>query len=98
MAVPAARLERRAKFAKRCRFPTRPTRPKRARSSASPDAVGRSRLCLPCRKGGVTAGETRQAIEATFRIERAKLTAGLALVRNIDLAEELARPRWSPRV
>src|SRR5580698_3440156 len=44
------------------------------------------------RKRGVTAGETHQAIEATFRIERARLIAGLArLVRNVDLAEELAQ-------
>ena len=51
--------------------------------------------CLACglgRKCGVTAGETHQAIEATFRIERARLIAGLArIVRNIDLAEELAQ-------
>ncbi len=40
----------------------------------------------------MTAGETHQAIEATFRIERARLIAGLArLVRNIDRAEELAQ-------
>jgi RNA polymerase sigma factor (sigma-70 family) len=40
----------------------------------------------------VTAGETHQAIEATFRIERARLVAGLArVVRNVDLAEELAQ-------
>jgi len=38
------------------------------------------------------AGETRQAIEAVFRIERARLIAGLArLVRNVDRAEELAQ-------
>ncbi|MEO8926481.1 MAG: RNA polymerase sigma factor [Caulobacteraceae bacterium] len=37
-------------------------------------------------------GETHRAIEATFRIERARLIAGLArLVRNIDRAEELAQ-------
>ncbi|HEY8550656.1 MAG TPA: sigma-70 family RNA polymerase sigma factor [Vicinamibacterales bacterium] len=37
------------------------------------------------------AGETHAAIEATFRIERARLVAGLArLVRQVDLAEELA--------
>jgi RNA polymerase sigma factor (sigma-70 family) len=37
-------------------------------------------------------GETRQAIEATFRIERARLIAGLArMVRSIDRAEELAQ-------
>ncbi len=38
------------------------------------------------------AGETRQAIEAVFRIEQARLIAGLArLVRDIDRAEELAQ-------
>jgi RNA polymerase sigma factor (sigma-70 family) len=43
-------------------------------------------------KGRVTAGETHRAIEATFRIERARLIAGLArMVRNIDRAEELAQ-------
>ena len=37
-------------------------------------------------------GETHRAIEATFRIERARLIAGLArMVRNVDLAEELAQ-------
>ena len=37
-------------------------------------------------------GETHQAIEATFRIERARLIAGLArMVRDIDRAEELAQ-------
>ncbi len=40
----------------------------------------------------MTAGETHQAIEATFRIERARLIGGLArIVRNVDLAEELAQ-------
>jgi RNA polymerase sigma factor (sigma-70 family) len=45
----------------------------------------------------VTAGETHtdethRAIEATFRIERARLIAGLArMVRDIDRAEELAQ-------
>jgi len=40
----------------------------------------------------VTAGETHPAIEATFRIERARLIAGLArVVRNLDVAEELAQ-------
>ena len=40
----------------------------------------------------MTAGETHQAIEATFRIERARLIAGLArVVRDIDRAEELAQ-------
>jgi RNA polymerase sigma factor (sigma-70 family) len=40
----------------------------------------------------VPAGETHQAIEATFRIERARLIAGLArMVRSVDLAEELAQ-------
>jgi RNA polymerase sigma factor (sigma-70 family) len=38
------------------------------------------------------AGETRQAIEAVFRMERARLIAGLArLVRDVGLAEELAQ-------
>lgn len=40
----------------------------------------------------MTAGETHRAIEATFRIERARLIAGLARwVRSVDLAEELAQ-------
>ena len=40
----------------------------------------------------MTNGETHQAIEATFRIERARLIAGLArMVRDIDRAEELAQ-------
>src|SRR3954470_22343368 len=40
----------------------------------------------------MTAGETHQATEATFRIERARLIAGLArMVRNVDRAEELAQ-------
>jgi RNA polymerase sigma factor (sigma-70 family) len=38
------------------------------------------------------ASETRQAIETVFRIERARLIAGLArLVRDVGLAEELAQ-------
>src|SRR4030095_6257227 len=38
------------------------------------------------------AGDIHRAIEATFRIERARLIAGLARVmRNIDVAEELAQ-------
>jgi RNA polymerase sigma factor (sigma-70 family) len=40
----------------------------------------------------VTATETHQAIEAVFRIERARLIAGLArMVRDVTLAEELAQ-------
>jgi len=40
----------------------------------------------------MTAGETHQAIEAVFRIERARLIAGLVrVVRDVDLAEELAQ-------
>ncbi|MBV9990231.1 MAG: sigma-70 family RNA polymerase sigma factor [Alphaproteobacteria bacterium] len=40
----------------------------------------------------MSAGETNRAIEATFRIERARLIAGLArMVRSIDRAEELAQ-------
>lgn len=38
------------------------------------------------------AGETRRAIEAVFRMERARLVAGLArMVRDVDRAEELAQ-------
>jgi RNA polymerase sigma factor (sigma-70 family) len=40
----------------------------------------------------MSAGETHRAIAATFRIERARLIAGLArLLRDIDRAEELAQ-------
>jgi RNA polymerase sigma factor (sigma-70 family) len=40
----------------------------------------------------MTAGETHRAIEAVFRIERARLVAGLArFTRDVDLAEELAQ-------
>jgi RNA polymerase sigma factor (sigma-70 family) len=40
----------------------------------------------------VTGGETHRAIEATFRIERARLIGGLArMVRNVDQAEDLAQ-------
>ncbi|MEG3152918.1 RNA polymerase sigma factor [Sphingomonas sp. ZT3P38] len=40
----------------------------------------------------MAAGETHQAIEAIFRIERARLIAGLArFTRNVDRAEELAQ-------
>ncbi|UZK64953.1 RNA polymerase sigma factor [Sphingomonas sp. M1-B02] len=40
----------------------------------------------------MTAGETHRAIAAAFRIERARLVAGLArLMRDIDRAEELAQ-------
>ena len=42
--------------------------------------------------GETHTGETHRAIEATFRIERARLVAGLArMVRDIDRAEELAQ-------
>jgi hypothetical protein len=55
----------------------------RARSSAATETVGPQPACLPYRfgrQGGMTAGETHQAIEAIFRIERARLIAGLARV------------------
>lgn len=40
----------------------------------------------------MSAGETQRAIEASFRIERARLIAGLArMVRDVDRAEELAQ-------
>jgi len=42
--------------------------------------------------GDTQQAETHRAIEATFRIARARLIAGLArIVRNVDLAEELAQ-------
>ena len=41
---------------------------------------------------GVTAADTHRAIEAVWRIESARLIAGLArLVRDVGLAEELAQ-------
>jgi RNA polymerase sigma factor (sigma-70 family) len=41
---------------------------------------------------GVDAGEAQRTIEATFRMERARLIAGLArMVRSVDLAEDLAQ-------
>ncbi len=40
----------------------------------------------------MTATDTHRAIEAVFRIEQAKLIAGLArMVRNVSVAEELAQ-------
>ena len=40
----------------------------------------------------MASAETHQAIETVFRIERARLIAGLArMVRDVDLAEELAQ-------
>ncbi|HEY0629270.1 MAG TPA: sigma factor, partial [Sphingomicrobium sp.] len=40
----------------------------------------------------MAANETHQAIEAVFRIERARLIAGLArIMRSVDVAEELAQ-------
>src|SRR3954447_5430883 len=40
----------------------------------------------------MAAAETHQAIETVFRIERARLIAGLArMVRDVGLAEELAQ-------
>ncbi len=43
-------------------------------------------------KSGMAAYEARRAVEATFRIERARLVAGLArVVRDVDRAEELAQ-------
>jgi predicted RNA polymerase sigma factor len=46
----------------------------------------------------MTATDTHQAIEAVFRIEQAKLIAGLArMVRDVGLAEELARTPSSRR-
>src|SRR4029079_12853636 len=40
----------------------------------------------------MAADETQRAVEAVFRIERARLIGGLArMVRNVDVAEELAQ-------
>jgi predicted RNA polymerase sigma factor len=40
----------------------------------------------------MAAGDTLHTIEAVFRIERARLIAGLArLLRDVDRAEELAQ-------
>jgi predicted RNA polymerase sigma factor len=40
----------------------------------------------------MTATDTHRAIEAVFRIEQARLIAGLArMVRDVGLAEELAQ-------
>ena len=47
---------------------------------------------MRCDRRRDAPGGNHQAIEATFRIERARLIAGLArMVRNVDLAEELAQ-------
>ena len=52
---------------------------------------------MPCpsplpRLGNVAATETHQVIETVFRIERARLIAGLVrMVRDVGLAEELAQ-------
>jgi predicted RNA polymerase sigma factor len=46
----------------------------------------------------MTASDTHQAIDAVFRIEQAKLIAGLTrMVRDVGVAEELAQERWSSR-
>jgi RNA polymerase sigma factor (sigma-70 family) len=54
-----------------------------------------ARLALPTNfadKTGMAADPTHRAIEAVFRIERARLIAGLArLTRDVDRAEELAQ-------
>src|SRR5690606_37982582 len=43
-------------------------------------------------KAGMAADETHRAIEAVFRIERARVVASLArMVRDVDRAEELAQ-------
>src|SRR6476646_7081525 len=75
--------------------------PERSASSTTFCSSAATRpACLLCSLGrecGVTPGDTHRAkthraIEATFRIERARLVAGLArIVRNVDRAEELAQ-------
>ena len=64
----------------------------RGRRSAGADLEQLAWATTLAEKAGMTAGETHRAIEATFRIERARLIAGLArVVRDIDRAEELAQ-------
>jgi RNA polymerase sigma factor (sigma-70 family) len=49
-------------------------------------------LAVPYEKAGMVADETHRAIEAVFRIERARLIAALArMTRDVDRAEELAQ-------
>jgi predicted RNA polymerase sigma factor len=45
------------------------------------------------------ATDTHRAVDAIFRIEQAKLIAGLArIVRDVGLAEELAQDALVPRL
>src|SRR5215217_2996175 len=69
-------------------------RPSARESSTSPTRRRRRRSADQDRSyvGTVAATETHQAIETVFRIERARLIAGLArMVRDVRLAEELAQ-------
>ena len=46
----------------------------------------------PCSSGAMTAADTHRAIDAVWRIESARLIAGLArIVRDVGLAEDLAQ-------
>lgn len=66
----------------------RPFQPRALRAFLTPEELSTPRDG----KRGVTTDEMHQAEEATFRIEPAKLIAGLAgTVLNIDLATELAQ-------
>src|SRR5215204_7415263 len=69
-------------------------RPSARESSTSPTRRRRRRSADQDRSyvGTVATIETHQAIETVFRIERARLIAGLArMVRDVGLAEELAQ-------
>ena len=62
-----------------------------AEARRSPPRLALLRLLSPNRES-MAATDTHQAIETVFRIERARLIAGLArLVRDVGLAEELAQ-------
>ena len=71
------------------RDPREDGRPLRSPPVAAATCLARSPVP---KSGGVAATETHQAIETVFRIERARLIAGLArMVRDVGLAEELAQ-------
>lgn len=66
-----------------------------ARGTSSPAAESLAPLVSPARSpdnGAMADEDARRAIEAVFRIERARLIAGLArMVRDVDRAEELTQ-------
>src|SRR5262245_34731432 len=57
-----------------------------------PAAIGRTSKRLRAKMRAVSTSETHRAIEAVFRIEQARLIAGLArMVKDVGTAEELAQ-------